>query len=80
MWSLPLLMLKFPHLLQIYLTLLHQSEQINVLGLCVCVCACMRVYMCCKCVYVYMGQLCASVSFCFYVRMSVRIGTYNVCI
>ena len=75
MWSLALPMLTFPHLLQIYLTLLHQSEQINVLGWCVCVCACMReclhvlhvcvyVYMCCMCVYVYMCCMCVYVYMC----------------
>ena len=75
MWSLPLLMLKFPHLLQIYLTLLHQSEQINVLGLCVCVRACLRVCMrmctCAACVY-----MCTWVN---YVLVSYFVSTY-VCL
>ena len=67
MWSLALPMLTFPHLLQIYLTLLHQSEQINVLGWCVrvCVCACMceglHVLHVCVCVLVLHVCVCLHV-------------------
>ena len=83
MSSLTLLMLKSPHLLQTFLTLLLQSEQLSILGRCVlyvraCACVCAHVHVVCYiyvCVYV-----CICVCVCVHVRMYTEYTQLIMCV